>query len=222
MAQINLLPWRQKIREEAQKEFLILLASVVGIALFIIGLIFIMVNGKISREQAVNVFLKDQTTVLDGKISQIQDIKAQRADLIAKRKVLQQLQVQRVAVVHLLEQAVYKIPDGVSLTKFEKQGSKLTIQGVAESNTRVSELMQNIEQSRWITNPQLTQIKAEENQQTDSKIRSFEITMTEHLPDIEQLHAITTATTPAKTAPATPVTTPATTAPAVTGGANGR
>ncbi len=218
MAQINLLPWRQKIREEAQKEFLILLGAVVGIALFVVGLIFIMVNGKISREQAVNAFFKDQTTILDGKIAQIQDIKAQRADLIAKRKVLQQLQVQRVAVVHLLEQAVYKMPNGVSLTKFQKQGNLLTIDGIAESNTRVSELMQKIEQSRWITDPQLTQIKAEENQQTDSKIRSFEITMTEHLPDIDQLNATTTSATPAT--PTTPAA--ATPAPAVTGGANGR
>ncbi len=187
MVQINLLPWREKLREESQKEFLVLLGIAAGIAIFFLGLVFIIVNGKINRVADVNTYLQAQTALLDVKIAQIQDIKSKRADLIARRKVLQQLQIQRVSIVHLLEQVVYKVPDGIYLTKLDKKGAQLTVSGVAESNTRVSEFMQSIEASRWISNPRLTQIKADDTQGSDSKIRNFEITMTEHLPDIAHL-----------------------------------
>ncbi len=165
MTHINLLPWRDNLREAVKKECLILLAIVVGLAIGLLGVGFSRVNAKLRRQQEINLNIQKDTVVLESSIAEIQRIKAQENQLTAKRDAVEQLQLERVTVVRLLEQMAYQMPKGVYLTQFDKKGAQLTLIGYAKSNALVSELMQKIEQSHWMGVPQLIEIKAADNQE---------------------------------------------------------
>jgi type IV pilus assembly protein PilN len=190
MTKINLLPWRLQLADEQRKQFLgLLLASIVmvGSMMFIA---FFKVNNKLNRTKKVNQYIEQQTSGLSQQLTQIQEIKEQREELIVRSQILQHLQVKRIALVHLLEDIALKLPEGVFLTEIKKEGAQLTLRGKAESNTRVSELMQRIEGSEWISNPLLTEIKSEEKvnaSDVDSNVRDFEIRMTQKLPSLAEL-----------------------------------
>lgn len=183
--QINLLPWRAQLREEQKKQFIIFLLGAISIAAVIVGLVYIVVQGKIKDGRKVNAYIETETRILDQKLASIQEINEQRQELIARRQVLQQLQIERVAIVNILQGITERLPDGVFLTEIKKQGDQLTLTGKAESNTRVSELMQKIESSSWIIDPLLTIIKSDNNKNVH--IRDFKITMTVYLPPVSTL-----------------------------------
>jgi len=182
MTQINLLPWRETLREEQKNEFLILMGAAAGLALVILLITFYLFSSKVSRVEKANHYLEDQTELVDRKIFQVEQIKKQKEELIARREALETVEIQRVNVVHLLEQVTIKLPEGVYLTEMKKEGPLLYLSGRAESNTRVSELMSSIDSSRWVKNPLLTEIKS-----PDDETRTFQIRMEQELPDVEWL-----------------------------------
>lgn len=159
MAEINLLPWRATLRNAVKKEFLIMVVVVLGLAIFILAMSLSMVKTKVQQQQALNTELKQNMAILEPKLVAIAAIKIELNNLSTKRDALEQLQLQRSGVVHLLEQVVYQMPPGVYLTHFDKKGMQLIFEGVAESNSRVSEFMQKIEEAKWIAEPHLTEIK---------------------------------------------------------------
>ena len=179
MPEINLLPWREIAREERKREFFVVLG---GSAVFMIALVFlvhIILGGMIRGQNSINDQIKQKIAILDIKIKEIEKIEEAKANLIARMEVIQRLQATRPLAVHLFDEVVRILPPGIFITQAQKEGNKITLVGKAESNTRVSELMRNIERSPWLTNPVLTEIK---NDQGESRVRDFELQMQQKLP----------------------------------------
>ena len=160
MAKINLLPWRAERRKQRQKEFGIMvgIAAVAGIALwFLVNGYY---NAQIEGQQERNAFLQQKIVELDREITEIDALDRQRAQLLARKAVIEQLQGNRSQMVHLFDQLVRTIPDGVLLTSLKQEGQRLTLEGRSQSNARVSTYMRSLDASGWMTSPQLSVIEA--------------------------------------------------------------
>ncbi|MBS0213081.1 MAG: PilN domain-containing protein [Proteobacteria bacterium] len=160
MAKVNLLPWRAERRKERQQAFFVMLGLAFAAAL-VIGLGgYMYYNGQIDGQNARNAYLTDQINQLDVKIKQIEALDKKKEILLRRKDVIEQLQANRSQMVHLFDELVRTIPDGVRLTSVKQDGNKLTLQGLSQSNARVSAYMRNIESSGWMTNPDLNVIEA--------------------------------------------------------------
>ncbi|UNK43127.1 PilN domain-containing protein [Luteimonas sp. S4-F44] len=160
MARINLLPWRAERRRQRQKEFMAMavLAAVAGIVLWL--LVNMYYNAQLDGQHARNAFLQQQIAELDREIVEIDGLDRQRTRLLARKAVIEELQGNRSQMVHLFDQLVRTIPDGVLLTSLKQEGQLLTLEGRSQSNARVSTYMRALEGSGWMTNPQLAVIEA--------------------------------------------------------------
>ncbi|NLG60584.1 MAG: PilN domain-containing protein [Gammaproteobacteria bacterium] len=160
MARINLLPWRAERAAQRQKEFMAMigLAVLAGVALwFLVNGYY---NAQIEGQQARNAFMDQQIAQVDETIKEIEELDRQRARLLARKEVIEELQASRSQMVHLFDALVRTIPDGVMLTTLKQEGERLTLEGRAQSNARVSTYMRNLEGAGWMANPQLTVIEA--------------------------------------------------------------
>ena len=162
MAHINLLPWREELRKQKQREFGLMAVGGVVIAGLIVLLSHLHVDGMINDQNQRNAFLQNEITILNQRIGRIQELEAMKQDLLARMNVIQQLQSSRPESVHLMDELVRTQPDGVYLNKFIQKGKKLTMKGVAQSNARVSDYMRNIDSSEWFTGPRLDLIRTTE------------------------------------------------------------
>lgn len=167
MPQINLLPWREELREEKKRRFLIALGASALTCILVILLIHLYLHGQVLKQQSANDLLKTEIAVLDKKIAQIKDIKKERSMLLARMQIIQELQANRLFVVHLFDELVRILPSGVFLNEIVFNGQSVFVTGEAQSNARVSEFMRNIEISDWLKNPTLKQISRDK--QTSSK-----------------------------------------------------
>ncbi|MDE1461768.1 PilN domain-containing protein [Spartinivicinus poritis] len=160
MARINLLPWREELREERKKQFLMVLlgtAVVAGITIFLGDM---QINGAINYQQSRNEFLKKEIAALDKRIVEIKELKKKREELLERMKVIQDLQGNRPIIVRVFDELVKSVPDGVYFTSLEMKKNQLLVNGFAESNNRVSNLMRDFDNSEWFTSPNLTSVKA--------------------------------------------------------------
>jgi len=160
MAQINLLPWREERRQELKKEFLITTGLVIALA---VGLVFLadrVVDGQIQHQKARNQYLADNIKILDKQVAEIRELQKKRNQLLDRMRVIQELQGNRPIIVRVLDQLVRTVPDGVFYTNLQTKGKVITINGVAESNNRVSSLMRRLDASEWLANPNLDAVKA--------------------------------------------------------------
>lgn len=160
MAKINLLPWRLERRKLKQKEFITMLVIAAAIAVGLSILIVLYYNGQISGQEGRNNYLTTQIATIDKEIEQIKDLDKKKADLLSRKKAIECLQGRRSLMVHLFDDLVRTIPDGVKLISLEQDGSKLTINGNSQSNARVSAYMRNLQVSGWMSQPELTIIEA--------------------------------------------------------------
>jgi type IV pilus assembly protein PilN len=159
MARINLLPWRAERRKLRQKEFGSML-GVAGIAgLVISAMIWMYYNGQIEGQDARNLYLTEQITLVEQQIKEIEELDKKKANLLARKEVIEQLQASRSQMVHLFDELVRTIPEGVRLNSIKQAGQVLTLQGSAQSNARVSSYMRNLEASGWMTSPDLSVIE---------------------------------------------------------------
>jgi type IV pilus assembly protein PilN len=160
MARINLLPWREELREQRRKRFLLILAGVlVGSA----GAVLIAnqaIEGAIERQIARNDYLARQIVVVDERIKQISELKARRQQLVERMRIIQDLQGNRPISGRIFDQLARTLPGGVYFTEVKMSGKTLSITGAAESNNRVSDLMRNLDASDWFDAPSLTEVKA--------------------------------------------------------------
>lgn len=159
MAKVNLLPWRSERRKVRQKEFMFLLGGTLVAALIVCGLGWFYYSGQIDGQVARNAYLTDQISKLDAQIKEIDELDAKRETLLRRKEVIENLQANRSQMVHLFDELVRTIPDGVRLTSVSQEGDKLTLKGQSQSNARVSAYMRNIEASGWMTNPDLSVIE---------------------------------------------------------------
>jgi type IV pilus assembly protein PilN len=161
MGQINLLPWREERRKEKTAEF----AAVTGIigifALVIVGAGYLHVGHIESYHKLRNKFLETQIEILETKLQEIKNLEETKANLLARMNVIQDLQRSRPEIVHLFEEIVTTIPEGVWLQDIKQTDKTLRIEGKAESNARVSAYMRNLEASAWLKNPTLEVIEAD-------------------------------------------------------------
>ena len=175
MATINLLPWRDELREEQRKEFYYAIAAFafVGIAV-VLGWKF-MLDGQVENQQARNAYLKTHIADLDRKVKEIEDLKRQKSELIDRMDVIQSLQGDRPEIVHIFDEVVRALPDGVYFDEILREGSVMTFKGAAESNNRVSSLMRQLNASEWMTGPNLKKVDA--NPEFGPQANRFELTV---------------------------------------------
>lgn len=169
---INLLPWREQLEEEKKKEFLFLIVVAAIAALFIILSIHIVIGRQIQFQNDDNTYLKNEIKALEKQIAEIKAIDKEKKQLLDKMKVIQSLQASRPEVVKLFDGIVRLIPEGLYLTALSRTGDVIHFDGKAESNTRVSTLMRNIENSNLLKDPKLSaiQVVEEQKQQQDQKV----------------------------------------------------
>ena len=163
MARINLLPWREELRKQKQRDFGIIAVSSVILAGLIVLLAHFHVDGLINNQNQRNAYLQDEIEILNKRIGRIKELEAMKQNLLARMNVIQELQSSRPESVHLLDEMVRTLPDGVHLKKFAQNNKALTMTGIAESNARVSDYMRKIDQSEWLTGPRLNVIKTTES-----------------------------------------------------------
>ena len=158
MAHINLLPWREELRKQKQKEFGLTVAISVLLAGLVVLLAHLHVSSLIDNQQERNAFLENEIEILNERIGRIKELEAMKADLLARMHVIQELQSSRPESVHLMDELVRSLPEGVYLKSFTQSKRNLTMEGVAQSNARVSDYMRNIDTSEWLGDPRLVQI----------------------------------------------------------------
>ncbi|RML57312.1 Type IV pilus assembly protein PilN [Pseudomonas syringae pv. pisi] len=160
MARINLLPWREELREERKKRFLTALVGVLVVSVGILFLIDRYVSNGIEHQMARNAFLQTQIAQLDIRIKEISDLKARRKQLLERMKIIQDLQGNRPITGRVFDQLARTLPDGGYYSQVKMTDKLIAISGAAESNNRVSDLMRNLEASDWLEAPSLTEVKA--------------------------------------------------------------
>jgi type IV pilus assembly protein PilN len=163
MAHINLLPWREDLRKQKQKEFI----STASISAVLAGMLVLVahlyVNGKIEYQTQRNNYIQTEIDILNTRIGRIKELESMKQGLLARMNVIQDLQSSRPESVHLMDELVRSLPDGVFLNLFKQRSKDLTMEGVAQSNARVSDYMRNIDTSEWFSDPHLDLIRTTEN-----------------------------------------------------------
>jgi type IV pilus assembly protein PilN len=186
MAKIDLLPWREERRKGRAQEFYIVLFVVALSA--VLGVLA--VNWHFSRliedQQRRNTYLTTEIRVLDTKIREIEQLERTRERLLARAQVIEQLQETRSQMVHLFDELVKTIPDGVRLTGIRQAGSVLTLEGVAQSNQRVSTYLRQLDSSGWLTRPNLRIIEARGTDQMARFTFSLTIRLTRPRPEVAE------------------------------------
>ncbi len=184
MARINLRPWREELRAKKQQQFL---TSLMGFAL--LGGLYILVanlviSGWTETQQARNAYLENEISILDRKIVEIQKLQERKDELIARMKIIQSLQGNRPVIVHMFDEIVRTLPDGIFYESLDRKGDLISIKGRAESNNRISSLMRRLDGSEWFTEPNLTSVKATSDE--GSKANSFDLTVKRRKANEEQ------------------------------------
>lgn len=160
MSQINLLPWREELRARQKKQFFGVLGVSALAGAVIAGLVFFHYSAQVSGQQDRNAYLEKKIEEAEKRVEEIQDLDAEKARLISRKEVIDTLQADRSRIVRLFESLVKATPDGVVLTLVKQNEQGMLLEGRAQSNTRVSDYMRNLEASGWMQNPNLTVIEA--------------------------------------------------------------
>ena len=157
---VNLLPHREERRKAQRKHLGILAGMVAALGIAIVVLVHGVIAGYIAVQADRNTFLKKENSSLDKEIEEIKKLQGEIAALLARKQVIERLQTDRAQAVHLLDQLVRQVPDGIYMKSIKQQGQKIFMNGLAQSNARVSTLMRNIGSSPYLENAVLVEIKA--------------------------------------------------------------
>jgi type IV pilus assembly protein PilN len=160
MPRINLLPHREQARNVRRREFMIGAGGAVVLAIIVAGVGKVVYSSWIDAQIEKNNLLKKEIVQLDSEIADIQDLEARKQRLVARMDIIEKLQRKRPEIVHQFDELVHTVPDGVYLTGVKQSGRKLEIKGVAQSSTRVSTFMRNIDSSTWMDSPELQVVEA--------------------------------------------------------------
>lgn len=160
MARINLLPWREERRKQRQQEFYVLLGASAVAAIIAVFVSLWYIGTQIDAQTERNNTLANEIKALDAQIAEIEELDRQRDRLIARKEIIEQLQATRSQMVHLFDELVRTLPEGVQLSSIKQGGSTLTLEGVAQSNARVSAYMRNLDASDWLKESEIIKIEA--------------------------------------------------------------
>jgi type IV pilus assembly protein PilN len=174
MPRINLLPHREQKRKDRRREFAVGLAVAAFAAVLTVVLGKVVYAGWTDSQNAKNNLLKREIVKLDAQIADIQDLENRKQRLVARMEIIEKLQRKRPEIVHLFDELVKTVPEGIYLTQIKEIGKKLEMRGVAQSSTRVSTFMRNIDSSSWMDNPQLQVVETAKDSATGGS--SFTLT----------------------------------------------
>jgi type IV pilus assembly protein PilO len=160
MVRINLLPHREQKRHARQRQFVSMAIGLAVLAIVVVGLVHVVIAASIDNQGSRNKLLQEEIAKLDEQIKEIDKLREQTQALLARKQIVETLQANRTEAVHLLDQLVRQLPDGLYLKSVKQTGGRVTLVGYAQSNARVSTLMRNIESSPWLTLPELVEIKS--------------------------------------------------------------
>ena len=220
MARINLLPWRAERRAVRKREFLMMLGMAAVAAVAVFGGAYYWMSARIENQVDRNTFLQEQIKEVEKKLAEIKELDKTRSKLLQRKQVIEQLQANRSQMVHMFDELVRTIPDGVRLTSLKQVGDVLTLEGVAQSNASVATYMRNVEASPWLGHPDL---KKTEIKRSAEKRMPYDFAMDVRLrkPAAEEEGSTEGGATPAAPgAPAAPAAAPAAPAPAAAQPAN--
>ncbi len=181
LTKINLLPWREELRQEQKKQFVMMSVMTCVLAAAIVGLIHFQMQAKIDYQISRNRFMENEIKIVDEEIKEISELQKVRRSLIERMDVIQDLQASRPSIVHLFTEIVSTVPNGVYLKTLSQSGSSLLINGEAESNARVSTYMRNLAASDWLKEPNLSVIEIEDI--TVNRISTFTLTVKQTSPN---------------------------------------
>ena len=206
MIRINLLPHREQRRQARQRQFVSLAIGLAILGLAVVLLVHVIFGAQIENQNSRNALLKTEIGKLDEQIKEIDKLREQTQALLARKQVVETLQSNRTDAVHLLDQMVRQLPDGIYLKSLRQVGTKVTMVGYAQSNARVSTLMRNIDSSPWLQQPELVEIKSVPSP-LNKDLRVSEFTLNVQVKKVapsEDAKAPRPSTAPAAAAPAAP------------------
>ena len=183
MAKINLLPWREELRKEKTRQFTSTLGFAVILTVGALVLLHVTISGQISHQQKRNKILQDEIDQLDIALKEIEGLEETKEKLLSRMDIIQSLQQKRPQIVHLFDEIVRTVPEGIYLTGIKQSGTTININGVAESNGRVSAYMRNIDGSDWMATPKLTVIESKKGTLRSS---DFVLTTSQSTPQTDE------------------------------------
>ena len=161
MPRINLLPWREEQRRERKLAFLVALGGGTIGAAVVAFAAYLLMGSMVDAQQHRNEMLRAEIKQLDKQIEEINDLESAKQKFIARMEIIEKLQRSRPQIVHLFDEIVRTLPDGVYLTSVKQTDkARLKFEGVAQSSTRVSAFMRNIDGSEWLKNPELEVVQS--------------------------------------------------------------
>ncbi|HEY2686267.1 MAG TPA: PilN domain-containing protein [Steroidobacteraceae bacterium] len=160
MPRINLLPHREQKRKERRRDFFVMLGGTLVCAVVVVGCGKLLYAGWTDAQNDKNNLLKKEIVKLDAQIADIQDLENRKQRLLNRMDIIEKLQRQRPEIVHRFDELVKLVPEGVYLTSLKESGKKLEVKGVAQSSTRVSTFMRNIDGSTFLSNPELQVVES--------------------------------------------------------------
>lgn len=167
MAHINLLPWREAQRKQKKQEFFAIIGAFAALMAVVVGIVHLYMASMIDNQIARNNMLKQEIQIVDKKIEEIKELEKEKADLIERMKVIEDLQSNRPAIVHMLDELARITPDGLYIESIKQTQGTISIKGKAQSNARVSAFMRSLEESDWFKKPTLDVISAGSGKRTD-------------------------------------------------------
>lgn len=174
MARINLLPWREQLREKRKQQFLVTLVFMLLLGAALVYLADQVFNSMIEQQRSRNAYIQREISALDARIKEINELKKKRQELIDRTRIIQDLQGNRPIVSRVFDQMVRTLPDGVYFTNMSMTGKHISIEGAAETNNLISSLMRRQDASEWLTGPTLAEVKAMEGAM-DDQASSFKL-----------------------------------------------
>jgi type IV pilus assembly protein PilN len=183
MAHINLLPWREELRQEQTRQFATITVLSLLLTAALVFMVHVSYDNQINHQKLRNKLLQDEIKLLDASLKQIEALEETKEKLLSRMDVIQSLQQRRPQIVHLFDDFVRTVPEGIYLTDISQTGDNLTIKGVAESNGRVSAYMRNIDASDWMTTPKLQVIETRKGTLRSS---DFELLTSQTSPEAEE------------------------------------
>lgn len=184
MAKINLRPWREELRAEKQKRFV---TTLLGAAIVAAGLVFLWktdMDNRIAYQESRNDYVEAASRKLDSQIKEIEELRKKREELLARMEVIQDLQGKRPVIVRVFDELVRTLPEGLFYTDLSKTNDRLTIIGMAESNSRIATLMRNFERSEWFNNPSLSNVAAADSRRAGYS--AFDLFVSQTTPEPEE------------------------------------
>jgi type IV pilus assembly protein PilN len=182
MPNINLLPWREELREELKKQFIVITAVIAVFAVTSVGLAWLVMQSNIDYQLLRNNYVQTEINRVSSQVTEIKELKAKRKQMLERMRVIQSLQGNRPVIVNLVDELVRIIPDGVFLTQVSTVGDLISIKGTAESNNRVASLMRNVDRSVWFREPSLTEVTA--NKAFGPRANNFSMSMVLFPPEL--------------------------------------